>query len=383
MQQHTEPEGEHMIVTFSAVGDLMLGDHPVVIGHGTGTSIQKHGLDFPFAGVRDYLLTRDIVFANLEFVLSGANLIPDSLESMEMRSFPGAVACLTGTGVTVVNIANNHMLQHGEEAFRETLDVLRENNIGVVGLRATEGDFYSHPCFIERKGLRMGFLGYSYREEKYFGKEPVYAVAEEDRIISDVKAVRESAGIVAVSLHWGDEFINRPSPEQIWLGRKLIDCGVDIVLGHHPHVLQGIERYKNGVIAYSLGNFVADMWQSRMRESMIFDCALSQSGVHDTGFIPARINRSHQPEILSGAEGKQLSKRINLWSDQLSSEDFMKIEEKKKKYLREVRLNTGLYRLQCYFYFLTHIWKYKRSVILASLKRSLQRRMETLGLRFD
>ena len=77
----------------------MLGDHPVVIGHGVGASIQKHGLDFPFAKVRDHFLKRDIIFANLEFVLSRANLIPGSLESIEMRSFPGAVECLTGAGV--------------------------------------------------------------------------------------------------------------------------------------------------------------------------------------------------------------------------------------------------------------------------------------------
>ena len=380
---HMDSAGENSIVTLSAVGDLMLGDHPVVIGHGTGTSIQKYGLDFPFAKVRDYLFSRDIVFANLEFVLSGTNLIPDNLESMEMRSFPGAVACLTSAGIAVVNVANNHMLQHGEEAFRETLSVLRENNIGVAGLRATEGDFHSQPCVIERKGVKVGFLGYSYRGEKYFQKEPLYAVAEESRIISDVRAIQKSVNIVAVSLHWGDEFINRPSLEQIRLGRKLIDCGVDIVIGHHPHVLQGIERYKTGVIAYSLGNFVADMWQPRMRESMIFDCALSESGVHDVGFVPARINPKHQPEILSGTKGKKLSDRINLWSEQLRAEDFLNNEEKENKYLKEVRLNTGIYRLQCYIYFLTHIWKYKRSIIFASVKRSLQRRMETLGLKFE
>jgi hypothetical protein len=147
--------------------------------------------------------------------------------------------------------------------------------------------------------------------------------------------------------------------------------------------LQGIEQYGNGVIAYSLGNFVADMWQSRMRESMILDCMLSNNGIHGVGVVPIRINGRYQPEILPGAEGEKLINKTTTWRKELAEEDFSRSEEDMKRYRREVRLNTGLYRLQCYLYFLTHLWRYQRSIVLSSFRRFVLRRLEIFGLNAD
>ena len=370
-------------VTFSAVGDLMLGDHPVVMGSGIGTMIEKWGPGFPLSKVKDHFRGRDIVFANLEFVLSRANFIPDRLESMEMRSLPEAIDCLTGAGVNTVSVANNHMLQHGSEAFNETIELLKKNGIMPVGLRSTNDEFHSQPVTIERNGMSVGFLGYSCRKEQHFREEPLYAVAEENGMISDITKLKEKTDWVILSLHWGNEFINRPSLDQIRLGRRLVDYGADLIIGHHPHVLQGIERYGDGIIAYSLGNCVSDMWQSRMRESMVFECTLSENRICNSGFIPVRINRDYQPEILSGIAGERLSEKLESWSEELTKGNLSHSKRKATRYQREVRFNTGMYRVQCYFYFLTHLWKYRSSIIRASFKRFLQRRLESLGLRFD
>lgn len=370
-------------VTFSAVGDLMLGDHPVVMGSGVGTMIEKRGPGFPLSKVKDRFRGRDIVFANLEFVLSRTNLIPDRLESMEMRSLPEAIDCLTGAGVNAVSVANNHMLQHGAGAFNETIELLKKNGVMPVGLRSTDDEFHSQPIIIERNGMSLGFLGYSCRKEQHFGEEPLYAVAEKDGMASDITKLKEKADWVILSLHWGNEFINRPSLDQIRLGRHLVDCGADLIIGHHPHVLQGIERYRDGIIAYSLGNFVSDMWQSRMKESMIFECTLSENRICNSGFVPVRINRDYQPEILSGTAGERLSKKLESWSEQLTNGGLSYSKQKATRYQREVWFNTGMYRVQCYFYFLTHLWKYRSSIIRASFKRFLQRKLERFGLRSD
>ena len=186
-----------------------------------------------------------------------------------------------------------------------------------------------------------------------------------------------------LSVHWGDEFIRCPALEQINLGRRLIDSGVTLIIGHHPHVLQGFERYKKGIIAYSLGNFVSDMRQLSTRETVVFKCQISKNGINNIDYVPVRINRDYQPEILYGTHGVKLQAKMRLWSDDLAKEGFSGIAHKKPRYKRKVKLMTTIYRLQCYLYFLTHLWKYQRSIILSSFKRFLRRRLEFWGLNSD
>ena len=99
-----------------------------------------------------------------------------------------------------------------------------------------------------------------------------------------------------VSVHWGEEFIQEPAPSEIRLARRLVDAGATLVIGHHPHVLRGIERYGDGCIVYSLGNFVCDMvWDDTLRTSMVFECELTPAGVRDVRLVPVFINDDFQP----------------------------------------------------------------------------------------
>ena len=322
-------------ITIMAVGDIMMGDHPVRIGHGVNSVAKKMGSEFLFDRVAPFLRDADISFGNLEAVLSAKNL-RNSLCSLQLRASPNSVKGLKIAGFNVLSLANNHSMEHGPDAFIETVDILNANGIKPVGLLGT-----SHNCIpqvIRRKGVLFGFLGYSFQETKS-SYRPLYAqVGSSEGIFEDVKALSEKADIIIVSLHWGDEYIQRPSPEQIKLAHKLVDTGVNIILGHHPHCLQGIESYKKGLIAYSLGNFIFDYWQKKMRESIILRIDVSKKGIIDYSTTPIYINDCYQPEILHGQEQEKLLSKIIRLSDKdkfcVSANGFVKY---KTEVLREKR----------------------------------------------
>ena len=178
---------QQLKITLCAVGDLMLGDHPVVFGHGVRSRLGKEGKRWLFSKAHKAWEGADIVFGNLESVLSNTGMVTGDLKSSEMRGRPETVHSLAEAGFNILNVANNHILQHGEAAFSETIDLLKQNGIASVGLRSVDGRFYSQPCHVERKGITVGFLGYSFQKEKHTKKPPLYAVAQEDKINADVQ----------------------------------------------------------------------------------------------------------------------------------------------------------------------------------------------------
>ena len=129
---------------------------------------------------------------------------------------------------------------------------------------------------------------------------------KDDWIAEDIKAARAQADVVAVAFHWGDEFQNYPNDEQKRLAHLSIDLGADLVLGFHPHAIQGFELYKGKFIAYSTGNFIMDRQDTDLaRESMLLDFAIARDGVRSVTVHPVWI-RAEQPYIMSGTEGESL-----------------------------------------------------------------------------
>ena len=252
----------------SAVGDIMIGDLPACSGFGVGSMIAKHGPKFPFEKCVAGLAGSDIVIGNLEVVLSRFNSQTEPFASTHLRAQPEAVAGLAFAGINAVTLANNHIMQHGREAVLETTRVLDQNAIAYTGIESAEFKIKNFRL-IEKKGRRIGLLGYNLRPEQYSVSPRIDAAGNLDRICSDIEANKGQCDFLLLSLHWGEEFVDRPSPEQVQLGRKLIDCGAHVILGHHPHILQGVERYRGRDIASSLGDFVFDLSQNRLRKSMI------------------------------------------------------------------------------------------------------------------
>jgi hypothetical protein len=157
----------------------------------------------------------------------------------------------------VVSLGNNHLDDYGDASLLKTRDLLRERGFATFGAGADRAEART-PLIMDHRGWRVAFLGYTtptigagIATEKTAGCNDCDPVA----IAEDIGRVRQDVDLVVVSLHWGHEFYHYPSPAQIDLAHRIVDAGADIIAGHHPHCLQGVERYRGKIIIYSLGNF--------------------------------------------------------------------------------------------------------------------------------
>ena len=351
-------------IVITAVGDIMLGDLPMCNGFGVGSTIKKYGSKFIFEKIKDEL-SGDIVFGNLEAVLSDKNKNMFSINSMSLRGDPKSVEGLKYAGFNILSLANNHSLEHGYEALYDTVDLLNDNNIIPLGV-GREKEIARKPAVFNIKTKKIAFLGYCLRPDKTAYR----SIKNKEEILEDIKNVKENADYIILSLHWGDEFVQIPAPWQIDFAHKLIDNGVSIILGHHPHVLQGIEEYNGGIIAYSLGNFVFDMWQRKERESVILKCILSENGEINKELIPVFINKSYQPEVLYDNNAKNLLSKIDMLSLDLINGDLLNMDE--KEYEIEAKLCWAMHHKSYKKHFLKNIYKYRLGsrmpLILNSIK---------------
>lgn len=342
-------------VTFMAVGDIMLGDHPICLGHGVGSTIKKQGSEFIFENVSNVLKKADITFGNLECVLSDIDIDYGNYNTIQLRGAETSVNGLIYAGFDVLSLANNHILEHGENSLIRTKKLLYINGIQTVGVSENKRKS-RESVILNRNGISFGFLAYCLVRDK-----TAYCSVEDFHdIISDVRKVKDNIDILIVSLHWGNEFVRKPSPEQFYLAHSIIDAGANLILGHHPHVLQGVEIYNGGIIAYSLGNFVFDMWQRKMRESMIFSCEFSKNGIVDFDIMPVYINNFYQPCLLQENEKKMLllSRITSKFLEHLNEDAYQK----------EVRNCRIQYRLDLVTHLLINFYRYRPTYLYQILE---------------
>ena len=351
-----------------AVGDIMLGDLPASFGFGVGSMIEKYGPAFPFELSRNKLSKADIVFGNLEAVLSKFDSRHDRFDQVILRGQPEAIAGLKSAGFKIVALANNHITQHGLKALQETIAVLRENEIGFIGVNIAD-DNTCNRHIIDKKGMRIGFLGYNFRPEQYFAGPPPYAVGDTGLIKADIAGLRENCDLIVLSLHWGDEFIDFPSAEQVTMAHELIDSGADLILGHHPHILQGVERYKGGIIAYSLGNFIFDMFQERFRWTIILKLTIGGRKEIDYEIIPVKINNRFQPETLEGEQGTAIIDHMRELSRKIGGRQT-------KDYMIMLAAENRRFRREVYLHYLTRFYKFKPKIFISNIARIVKGRLK-------
>ncbi len=246
------------VVTLSAVGDVALARE-------LADRIDTYGPGYPFELVRHLIARADVSFANLEGVI-GVRGAPVA-KSYVFRNPPEHIRALIDGGVDIVSLANNHTLDYGPDGLVDTMLAASTNGIAHVGAGVDEPSAYV-PALLNVNGVRLAFLAYANvppeaafdtRQLAAGPGKPGVAWATEEAVRRDVTAAKRRADHVIVSFHFGDEYRDAPNALQVSLARAAIDAGASVVLGHHPHVLQGIETYRGGVIAYSLGNFVFDL----------------------------------------------------------------------------------------------------------------------------
>lgn len=317
-------------VSIITVGDICLG-------MGIREKIEKYGPSFIFEKVTSVLKEGDIVFGNLECVIGKSNHIGLSA-SHDMLVPSQHARGIKEAGFNILNIANNHIMDYGSDALKETIDFLEKNEISHVGAGISE-KMARHPAVFKKNGITIGFLGYSDNSTgNILSIDPVArknkaGIAEynEEKILKDIIDLRDKVDIKVVSLHADLEFVEYPAPSRVRFCRKLIDSGADIILQHHPHVPQGMEKYKEGLIVYSLGNFVFPVTGNEYQESgssycnksFILKIYVDKAQILGMKIIPVCINSDHQPEINHGRDGEKFMRYLTQISKPLENEKVL------------------------------------------------------------
>ncbi len=288
VQEATKPgPGE---VSLVLVGDIMLdrGVKERVMSRAAG--------DFTFLvrKVAPYVQEADIAFGNFESPISGRG--GQIQKKYTFNAPPESMKALVMAGFDVLSLANNHTLDWGPVAIEETSRLLTKTAIMSGGLAAADSE--QPAVVINMRGVRVGFLFYCdpdyitscAREFERFPLRPAYATRE--NLARDIDALRPNVDVLVVSVHWGIEYRREPEKRTVSRARWMIDRGVDIIAGHHPHVQQRVERYRNGIIFYSLGNFIFDQTHPNRpgtRLGRIYRLIARKGGIEEVLFLPLKL----------------------------------------------------------------------------------------------
>lgn len=282
-----------------AVGDIMLD-------RGVARAIARHGWASILCCVRDRLRAADITFGNLESPLStrGAHSPKDCV----FRAHPSTVRVLIDGGFDIVSVANNHTMNSGRQTLLDTLDVLRRSGVRYVGARA-EKSISWWPVHLQAGGLTVGFMAFtdlSFEDGSYskVGRDLT-------KFAEKISTAARKVDLLVVSFHWGEEYQSVPSQRQRQVARVAIEAGADLILGHHPHVLQGMAALSGAPILYSMGNFVFDQRQGERMESAIFELNYAEGdGWHITA-VPVIIPSSRfGPEYPPSGRARKIARRL-------------------------------------------------------------------------
>jgi poly-gamma-glutamate capsule biosynthesis protein CapA/YwtB (metallophosphatase superfamily) len=296
----------------------------------------------PFEGIAPLTTSSDLCFCNLESPLSETG--QRRFKRHVITSYPANARHLVRSGFNVVNIANNHILDLGMVGARNTIRTLSENGIHVLGLETGKK---STPVVIEKGGIKVGLLAYA-----DYGFRELLMPLRERAALQDVALLKKTVDIVVVSLHWGFEYVDFPSPSQQALARRLIDSGASCVIGHHPHVFQGMELYGDGIIAYSLGNSLFDLGPDhpyrQMDSGLLLHMRVAKKGIVDYDFIPVHTTDDFRVRSSSGEEMQRLRNRFSALSSPLQDRTLHKIfwlNEASKVYM-PLQLDAWRFRLK-------------------------------------
>jgi len=293
-------------LTVAAVGDMHF-DRRVkeLIGREGGLAPLKY--------VADRLAAADVAVGNLESPLSnGGTPWPD--KDVRFRGDPRGIESLVASDFTFLSLANNHILDYGTEALMDTVSALDLAGIGYAGAGIDRAAAWK-PAVETYGDTTVAFLSFSHIL-------PAGFVAGEDRaglapgrtdmgaVTEAISAAKAEHDYVLVSFHWGVEYVDDANADQVRDARAAIDAGADMVLSHHPHVIQGVELYNGGLIAYSLGDFVFDHYSRKTGEAFILEADLGPHGIANVRAVPVYLYQIGQPKVVTGSEATDILERL-------------------------------------------------------------------------
>ena len=308
-----EPTAEPVSITVSMVGDCTLGTD---VNFDQSTSFDafyqmKNDPGYFFQNVKDIFTADDLTVANMEGTLTTSN--DRQQKTFAFKGNPSYTEILTQGGVEATNLANNHSHDYGDQSYGDTIQYLEAAGITTFG--------YDRTAVMDVKGIKVGLIGI-YELKDGLGRQ--------QQVIDTIQEVKDQgAQVIIVSFHWGTEKSNIPDDIQKTLAHLAIDQGADLVVGHHPHVLQGIEKYQGKNIVYSLGNFCFGGNKNPSdKDTMIFQQTFTvENGelVEDdvTNIIPCSLSsesgyNNYQPMVLEGSEKERVLQKIEEFSAALN-----------------------------------------------------------------
>lgn len=316
MEKTTKRKNKTVSFTISAVGDCTFGTDENFAYEGSMPAKYDEVGDFNyfFENVKSVFEEDDLTIVNFEGTLTDSTIRED--KQFAFKADKSYAEILTDGFVEAANLANNHSKDYGKQSYNDTMDALDEAGITNFG--------YDRVAIKKVKGIKVGLVG------TYVLADGLGVKDSMEKNIQDLKD--EGAQVIIASFHWGEEKAEYPNDVQVELAHAAIDAGADLVLGHHPHVLQGIEQYKGKNIVYSLGNFCfgGNMYPSDM-DTMIFQQTFTLKGGklqedNVTNIIPCSISsvedyNNYQPTPAAGEKETEILNKITQRSQGLSNKN--------------------------------------------------------------
>jgi len=287
------------------VGDIMTS-------RVVGQKMTANGFDYPFLKTSDLFADQDIVFANFETPIVEGPVVETG--TMVFRSDAEVAPALKKAGFDVLSLANNHTMNKGSAGLLATFEHLKEAGLLWVGAGENEQSA-RQPLIVERQGLKIAFLAYTDTDVvpatySATAEKPGNAFMNVETLPEDLATAEDQADFVIVSMHSGTEYVVEPNSRQKEFAHTAIDNGADMVIAHHPHVVQRAEIYNEKLIFYSLGNFVFDqMWSQDTREGLAIFLTLSKTGTEKNikvnNLVPLEIHDYAQPLVIKDEAQKE------------------------------------------------------------------------------
>lgn len=298
--------------SLAAVGDIMLSRN-------VDATIKKteQQYDYPYTKIKSFL-PGDIVFGNLETPLIDGASVPSG--TMVFRSDIKNAEALKKAGFTILSLANNHTPNQGQKGLLSTFQVLTDQELTYIGAGKNYNDAYSYKT-VQINNFKIAWLAYNDNDvvppsygasgENEENSHAGTALMQNAKLEEEIQAAKEKTDFIIISMHSGTEYKELPNSHQIDFAHRAIDAGADLVIGHHPHVVQTIEKYKDKYILYSLGNFIFDqMFSNETRGGILVKFNFLNKKITSIQLVPTMIVNYSQPAIASKTDASWILKRL-------------------------------------------------------------------------
>jgi poly-gamma-glutamate synthesis protein (capsule biosynthesis protein) len=315
-------------VVFAQVSDTVqiafVGD--IFLGNWAEPFIKTHGYDYPLKDCIGILQEADLTVGNWECPITDSGT-PFPKEFV-LRASPGVEKSLSSSNIHALNLANNHILDYGVSGLKNTLSILGQAQIQHFGAGLNRGQACKEASF-NLKGQKIAFLGFSTTFPQEFWATDTSAGTAfpyEELLRENIPRMAQNYDIVVISFHWSAELLEKPKEYQISLAHLCIDLGADLIIGHHPHIAQGVEVYKGAPIFYSLGNFAFASYSQNAKVGLIVEVDFKLGKAISAKITPVNVYNEQvhfQPVPLSNSAKSDFLSYLNSISQELNSKSIV------------------------------------------------------------